>query len=700
MKRILTLLLVLAMPILSSSQNSSSSPKPKKKVRFLSQEADQKAFEKAEYYFGEQNYVLALQEYKKLEERFPDEPVILFRIGVCYINSNGDKSRSLTYLDRLDKSKFKNTDLIFYLGRANHLNYKFDEAIVYYNEFLQSKRGQPKKAQLEHLLENCLYGKELYAHPCSAKIINMGSPVNTENSEYGPSVSSDESTLIYTYTGPLCKGGLQTEPGVANETGQYFEDIFQSHRDSLGHWTTPEPIESINTDGPDAAISLSNDGQKLLVFKNSPGDIGDIYMSRLEGTHWTEPERLRGDVNTEGWEGSASLSADEHMLYFSSERPGGFGGRDIYSAMLQADGSWGNVKNLGPKINTPYNDDSPIIHPDGVSLYFNSEGHNSMGGNDIFVAVLVDDSVWLDPINLGYPINTPDDDVYFFPASDGNHGYYSSGKEGGLGQQDIYVVEGLGRKTRLVMLKGVVSIDDKPVESTITVSNERSHSDQIFHSNSASGKYLINLRPGGDFKIKFKVNGFDEQVKNLSTMKVDSFIESAIDVPFYTEAYKARLKRMQDSLKLLKDTAKAGHPGMTLAEMISRYGDKKIEGLEFRVQIGAFSLADNFNYSALFKLGKVQKNRGEDGITRFTIGHKSTLNEVYDLKKKVIEGGIKDAFVTAVFKGKRMLLKDLLLQDVYENKEGGVKENKKEEKEENKEQKKEAKKTKKKKKKN
>jgi Tol biopolymer transport system component len=668
MTRILSLFLMfIVLPLAFLAQSTSPNSPNQKKDRFLIEEADVRIFDKGEFYFNELNYNLALQEYKKLEVRFPDEPVLLFRIGVCYINSNGDKSKSLAYLNRLDKNKFKKTDLIYYLGRASHLNYKFDEAIVYYTEFMNSKRGLEKQKQVAHLIENCQFGKELYAHPGNAKIVNLGPPVNTENSEYAPSVSSDESTLIFTYTGPLCQGGLQSEPGVPNDTGQYFEDIFESHRDSSGHWSAPQPVEGINTNGPDAAISLSNDGQKLFVFKNSPGDVGDIYMSRLEGAHWTEPERLRGDVNSPAWEGSASLSSDEHTLYFSSERPGGFGGRDIYSAILQADGSWGQVKNLGPKINTEYNDDSPIIHPDGVSLYFNSEGHNSMGGNDIFISVLVDDSVWLDPVNLGYPINTPDDDDYFYPATDGNHGYYSSGKEGGLGQQDIYIVEGLGRKTRLVMVKGLVLVDDKPVDGTITVMNERKGTEQIFHSNSATGKYLMNLKPGNDFKIKFKINGFDEQVKNLSTMKVDSFLESTIDVQFYTDAYKARLKRMQDSLKLKKDTLKGQEGNMTLAEMIAKFGDKKIEDLDFRVQVGAFNLPDNFNYTALLKMGKVQKNKSEDGITRFTIGHKKTLNEVYDLKKRVVKAGIKDSFVTAVYKGKRMLLKDLLVQHVFDN---------------------------------
>jgi hypothetical protein len=670
MKRLISLILLfcLVFPWTIMAQSGTVAKKKKKQKPFLMVESDRKTFERGEYFFNEKSYVLALQEYKKLEVEYPDEKVVLFRIGVCYINMNGDKSRSLDYLIRLNPRKFKKTDLLFYLARANHLNYNFDQAMLMYSQYLNSKRGKGKDKLIAHLIQNCQNGKELYANPGPAKILNLGVPVNTEDDEYGPSVSSDESTMIFTYSGPRCQGGLQSEPGVPSEAGQYFEDIFETHKDSVGHWTHPEPLSSINTNGPDAAISISNDGQKLFVFKNPTGEGGDIYLSRLEGSVWTEPERLRGEVNTPAWEGSASLSADEQTLYFSSERPGGYGGRDIYSAKLMPDGSWANVKNLGPKINTEYNDDSPVIHPDGISLYFHSEGHNSMGGNDIFVAMLAD-TAWQEAVNLGYPINTPDDDVFFFPGSGGNRGYYSSGKAGGLGQQDIYLVEGLGRKSRLVMVKGVVTVDDKPVEAAITIGDGKRGTELLHHSNSVSGKYLVNLQPDNIFKIKFKVQGFDEQVKTLNTMKVDSFLESTIDVQFYTEAYKAKLKRMQDSLGLRKDTAMArGGQKMTLTEMIVKYGDIKLEDLEFRVQIGAFSLGDGFNYSALLKLGKVQRNKSDDAITRFTIGHCSTLNEVYVMKKKVIAAGIKDAFVTCVYKKKRMLLKDLLSNNIYETK--------------------------------
>jgi len=656
-------LLIFFLPLACLAQSKSSK---NKQVPFLSDELDHKVFDRGEYFFDKGSYNQAMAEYKRLESQYPNEGVLIFRIGVCYINSTGEKERSLDYLGRLDPKKFRKTDLLFYLGRANQLNYQFDKAIEYYTEFKNSKRAAEKQKLCDLLINNCIAGKELYANPVKAEIVNLGPPVNSEDSEYGPTVSSDESTLIFTYLGDRCKGGLQREPGVPDDAGQYFEDIFESHKDSAGHWTYPEPITQINTDGPDAAISLSNDGQKLLVFRNSVGDVGDIYMSRLEGKTWTEPEMLKGDVNTPLWEGSASFSPDEHTLYFASERPGGYGGKDIYSATLQPDGSWREVRNLGPQINTEYDDDSPMMHPDGITLYFNSVGHSNMGGNDIFSSTLINDTTWTDAVNLGYPINTPDDDLFFFPAGDGNRGFYSSGKKGGFGQQDVYRVDGLGRKNRFVMVKGTVTLDDKAVDASVIVLNEKKGTESTFKANSVTGRYLVNLPPDNSFKIRFKTTGFDEEVKTLNTFKVDSFLESTIDVQFMTDAYKAKLKRIQDSLALRKDTAKTAAAGMSVAELLAKYGDSKVPGLEFRVQVGALKLKDNFNYSALLRLGKVQKNKGDDGITRFTIGHVSTLNAVYLLKKKIINAGIKDAFVVAEYKRKRIPLKEVIAQGLFQ----------------------------------
>lgn len=234
------------------------------------------------------------------------------------------------------------------------------------------------------MVEYCNNGKILVAAAVDAKIENIGDILNTVGSEYAPVVSSDESVIIYTYTGDQSVGGLQNDYNQPDTFGLYYEDVFISHKEG-GNWVTPSGIgANINSNLNDAAIAISNDGQKLFIFKDNSYDGGDIYISTNDSASWSNPEKIKGDVNTAAWEGSASLSADEKTLYFASERPGGYGGRDLYKATLLADGSWGNVQNLGMNVNTIRNDDAPFIHPDGKTLIYSSEALNSMGSYDIF----------------------------------------------------------------------------------------------------------------------------------------------------------------------------------------------------------------------------------------------------------------------------------------------------------------------------
>ena len=175
-----------------------------------------------------------------------------------------------------------------------------------------------------------------------------------------------------------------------------------------------------------------------------------------------------------------------------------FGERDLYVTKKTASGDWGEPVNLGPKINTPYNDDAPFLHADGKTLFFSSEGHNSMGGYDIFYTTITDVG-FTDPVNLGYPVNTTEDDIYYVISADGERGYYASNRKGGFGQQDIYVASPgfRGEKPVLALVVGYVKKDDKPVDATITVSDSATGENKgTFHSNSATGKYIIALTPG------------------------------------------------------------------------------------------------------------------------------------------------------------------------------------------------------------
>lgn len=620
----------------------------------------------AEFAFQEGNYLFALPLFKTLSETYPNNINYKYKLGICYLYKNDEHEKAIPLLEEVYAVNPKIKDILFYLGRAYHANYRFDEALGYLNKYLEEKPAKEEEKLALTYIQYCNNGKTLYNSPVEANITNMGKPVNTEASEYVPVISADESVLIFTYRGEKSTGGLMNLSYDPDPYGQYFEDVFISYKEN-DKWTEPRSIgENINSKGHDAAIALSVDGQKLFLYKNTMADEGDVYMSTLEGTTWSAPQSLRGDINTRDWEGSVSLTSDEKTLYFSSERPGGFGGKDLYKATLQADGSWGNVENLGANFNTERDEDAPYIHPDGTIFHYSSNGLTSMGGYDIFRCNLKD-GIWSPPVNLGYPINTIDDDIYYIISADGEKGFYSSGKEGGFGLQDLYVVyPGIqGKKPTLVLLSGTITLNDAPVEASIEVtyvSNNNPHGS--YQSNSATGKYLVSLPSGTNYNITYKVTGCEEKVETINATDIDSFLEKTIDVAFYTADY----VKPQPKVEEKPEEKPVPEPKTyTYQTYLDDFGNVVAEGLTFKVQIAAYRMPDNYKYDKLQGLGQPEKLVLDDGVTRFTLGNFKTLKEADDFKKTVIERGQTDAFVTAIYNNKRVYLKELYLDILKSN---------------------------------
>lgn len=487
----------------------------------------------AEMMFEDQNFVAASSIYDQIQQEHPTEMYLKYKTGICALFRSDMHLKALTFLTEVYAKNHNAEDIQYYLARAEHYNYHFDEAIALMDEYMKSKLNGPQKRNALQLKEYCINTKKLVSDSVHVKIENVSAGINTNGAEYVPLVSSDESLIIYTYRGEASTGGLQNEDYQPDKFGEYYEDVFSTQKIN-GEWSKPAGISAINTKAHEAAIGLSNDGQKLFIFKDDERGNGDIYMSRLDSSGWSIPEKLRGDINTNAWEGSASVSADEKTLYFSSERPGGLGGKDIYKASLQANGSWGNVENLGPAVNTEFDDDAPFIHPDGKTLLFSSKGRNSMGGYDIFSSVNKNGE-WTTAKNIGYPVNTPDDDVYFVLSADGNRGYYSSGKSGGKGEQDIYIVDMPSdyEKPVVAMIKGHSMLDDKPVQVGIEVVELETNSVYgTFSSNGSNGNYLINLVPGHSYQITYKLKDLPDQVEIVDLRKQNSFMEKNIEINF------------------------------------------------------------------------------------------------------------------------------------------------------------------------
>lgn len=633
------------------------------------------SMENAQHLFDEGNYVMALPMYEALLNNHPKELYLKYVTGLCGLYRSDKHDDALRLLTEVYEKNKKTNEIELDLAKANHLNYKFDEALAFLDLYKKkTKKIEVKKQeQIDLLVHYCDNGKKLVANPLPAKLTNIGQPINTEASEYVPVISSDESVMIYTYRGRKSVGGLQNVYNQPDPYGFYYEDVYISYRDSTDNFSEPKDIgPTVNSSSNDAAVALSPDGQKLFVYKDDGTNGGDLYMSVLTGRDWSIPERLIGDINSPSWEGSCSLSADEKTLYFSSERKGGYGGKDIYKSILQADGSWGPAINMGDKINTAYDEDGPFIHPDGRILVYSSKGKSSMGGYDIFRTVFNPaDSAWTIPENMGYPINSPDDDIYYVLTASGEYGYYSSGKDGGSGLQDIYrVYPGLvGLSPYLALLKGTITLDNVPVQGNVVIDIVgKAGNYTSLNSNVATGKYLVNLPGGSVYNVTFKYEGQKDQVKSIDLTTIKAYEERVLDINFSTtkqDTIKDVVTKSNGINDLKADPSKL--PDVNENDPNhnkGKSGNETTAGLIFKVQIAAYTMPENYDYSKIKHLGKVDKNV-IDGIARFTIGGEfNSLNDANAHCAKVRAAGQTDAFVTAIYNGKRVYLEELEKQGI------------------------------------
>jgi hypothetical protein len=476
-------------------------------------------YEAAEQYFVDENYSAALPLYLRLDSIAKGNADINFKIGFCYLNTTY-KTKSIPYLEEAIKNisdKYTGGNLkettapvstYYYLAKAYHLNYEWDKAIAMYEKYISVIENDPKNAKdvedTRHDIETCNYGKELVKTPLKVIITNLGPNVNSEYPDFSPVVSLDEQTLIFT---SRRKGGA-TDEKLPN--GQYLEDIYVS-KFVNDLWEKAVSIgTTINTPKHEATINLSADGQKLLIYKDEAG--GNIYVSELKGSEWGTPVLLEAPVNGPTWEPHACFTSDNRALYFISDRPGGFGGRDIYKCLRLPNGKWGPAQNLGEKINTKYDEDGIFIHPDGKQIYFSSKGHKSMGGFDIFTSKMDDENgYWTEPVNYGYPVNTTDDDVFLITSVDGKRAYFSSDKEGGYGEKDIYMIdfpEFLPRDITILVGKLINNSGSSIANNSIYIINTTTNDTlQVLNANSTTGKYGANLPIGSSYKTIYTVNG-------------------------------------------------------------------------------------------------------------------------------------------------------------------------------------------------
>lgn len=500
----------------------------------LIKSTDSNSFEKKYYnadaYIDDGNFQKAIEIYKNLLQTVPDNANINFKIGYCYIHTAQEKNKAIKYLEKAIKNitndynpnSYKETkaplETYFYLGKAYHFNYEFKKAINIFNELKGKLTNKDNllNDDINHEIETCNNAVELVKHPINMVVTNLGKNINTIYDEHSPVVSGDQTVLIFTSKRKGNTGGKQTTDG------QYFEDIYASYK--IGNnWAYAQQIsDSINTPGHEASIGLSFDAKLLFIYKDDNGD-GNIYYSKKEGLDWSKPKKLGYPINTKAKETHASLSFDGKTLYFTSNRKGGYGGLDIYRVKKLPNGKWSKAQNLGPTINTKYNEDGPYIHPDGITLFFSSQGHNTMGGFDIFSSTINEDGTWTEPENMGYPINTTDDDVFYMPTLDGRQAYYASHQKGSIGHDDIFLIDLPESSVRnQTVITGIATTKDGKIlrDAQITVTDDKSGNLMgVYSPNSKTGRYLIILPRGKKYNVTIEAPGYSTTTTDIVVQK-------------------------------------------------------------------------------------------------------------------------------------------------------------------------------------
>jgi len=395
----------------------------------------QDSFLEAEYFKLNEDYPDALNYYLQLYEKLPDNSNLAYCIGVCYLNIPGKKNLSVSYLETAVKNmsaKHKEGtisqisapyDALYDLAKAYRINYMFDKAKETYLKYAGTLLPDDTENIdfIKNEIEVCNTGKSLISRPVSYTEENMGDLFNDDKANYNPLISADGKSFAFMVS-------------------LKFYDAVMYSTLTDGKWSSPVNITpDLQTDGDFYISCLSANGKQIFLSKDDNYN-SDIYTSTFDGKIWSKIVKLNKSINTKYWESHGFISESGNQLIFASDRPGGFGGLDLYLSQ-KTKGTWGPAINLGPEINTQFNEDRPFLINNGKTIFFSSQGHEGIGGYDLFRSDLQPNGIWNKPENMGYPINTPDDNTFFMPTGDGKTGYYSIYKEsGGFGKEDIYKI--------------------------------------------------------------------------------------------------------------------------------------------------------------------------------------------------------------------------------------------------------------------
>ncbi len=466
---------------------------------YAQDESPEDLFEDADYFFAREDFAEAAYLYKQVLRAEPENANVKFKTGMAYLNIPGEESTAIPYFLEATKDitqKYRKNryevkqapyHTWFYLGNAYRINNELEEALDAYEVFKSLKNFEKKYSVrlTDDEIKACGRAKIIQDAPLDLYKFCFEEPLNTTGSDYKAVISADEQVLVWM------------------NSQKFYEAILMSVKQD-GKWSDPINITpQVGSDGEMVPCGLSADGTELLLVRHENFD-SDIYYSKYDGTFWSKAEPIQGEINSNFTEDHASFSADGNRILFSSERRGSLGGLDIFYSDKTTDGYWSEPVNIGPRINTEADETSAYLSPDGSKLVFSSKGHYNMGGYDIFYCDIRDDNIYSEAVNMGFPVNTTNNNIYFNPIKDGLSGIYSMRSEDGPGNEDIWFLEIIPFEETVAKSLSRLSEQDFSIQLT----NKNSGEVIKLLYDSVSDKITINTESGNEYGVVYsrKIN--------------------------------------------------------------------------------------------------------------------------------------------------------------------------------------------------
>ena len=476
----------------------------------------------------EWNYAIESSEFRyadlisdALIKKEPKNPNFIYRKGYTSVHYKKDFVEALKLFSKILKNVAKDYksesstetrapyEVYYYYAYCQDQLGNIENATTYYKKYLDENIGvtnlYTKLAQVK--IVNIEVSEKYKANPKKNIILNsVGDSINSPDPEYAPIISPDGSTIYFT-SRRIWKEDKYKEY-VEDFTNFSTEDVYVSYKKSPGQWTTPKRLPFCRLDRNEATVAISSDERMMYIFADNAKDGGNLYEIDLSKDRLDTLELITTEgINTKYWDSHVFYSEDNTIAIFASDRPGGYGGRDLYRMIKLPDGNWSLPKNMGPLINSPYDEDAPFLSIDKKQLYFSSNSDKSMGGFDIFVSLKVSDNDWSTPVNLGYPINSTKDDIYFTTTADGLLGYLSSNRKGVKGETDIYEVEFISKeiKTSFILSGKLSKNSGGKINKNITLElqciNCDSNKKKFIKPRTRDGNFISGLEPCREYRL-------------------------------------------------------------------------------------------------------------------------------------------------------------------------------------------------------